>query len=49
MKTSIQRDIIESGKFPDCDYVIEATDSTNWRLGTKDPRLRAAFCNICQR
>lgn len=32
----IQREIVVSGVFLDCDYVIEADDSTDWKLGTKN-------------
>jgi len=44
--TPIQRDIIGTGVFLNCDYIIEANDSTDWQLGTRNSILRAGFRSL---
>jgi hypothetical protein len=40
---SVEREAMESGVLPDCDYVIAADDSTDWKLGAKDSAVQDNF------
>lgn len=47
--TAIDRTTLEDAGFPNCAYVIEAFDSSEWRLGAESENLLEAFSGIIKK